>query len=318
MTRRMAALSVVLVWVSAPAAAPASQPASAPRPLAAGDYERTIQSGGIERTYRVHVPKKYDPAQPTPVVLAYHGAFTNAVIMAGFCGLNEKADKEGFICVYPNGTGLGKAVLFWNAGLAPPRADEKRADDVAYTRALLDDLAKVVTVDPKRVFATGMSNGGMMVYRLAAELPDRIAAVAAVGGTMSDAEPKPGRPVPVLHFHGTADTFVPYKGFKDGRQKVVRVRSVEDTLTAWARANGCGSPQADEKQPDIVADDGTTVTRKVWPAGPGGAEVILYTVHEGGHTWPGRTLGIARLGKSTRDISANDVIWEFFKKHPMK
>ncbi|HOD80690.1 MAG: Alpha/beta hydrolase family protein [Planctomycetes bacterium ADurb.Bin126] len=312
-------LSALLITLIVPSAGPATQAASAPaKALTAGDYERTIQSGGAARTYRVHVPKTYDPARPTPVVLAYHGGFTNAVIMAAFCGLNDKADKEGFIAVYPNGTGLGKAVLFWNAGLAPPRAGEKRADDVAYSAAVLDDLAGVVNVDPKRVYATGMSNGGMMVYRLAAELSGRIAAIAAVGGTMGDAEPKPARSVPVLHFHGTADTFVPYEGFKDARQTFIRVKSVEDTLSAWARLNGCGKPGAAEKLPDTAADDGTTVTRKVWPAGPSGAEVILYTVQNGGHTWPGRALGAARLGKSTRDISANDIIWEFFKKHPMK
>lgn len=286
--------------------------------LAPGNHERTVTTAEGQRSYTLHLPPQFDRAKPTPVVLAYHGAFTNGTIMAGFCGLNEKADREGFVVAYPNGTGLGKVVLFWNAGLAPARPGEKRADDVAFTRKILDDLDTVMTVDRKRVFAAGMSNGGFMVYRLAAELSDRIAAIAPVGGTMGDADPKPARPVPVIHFHGTADTYVRYGGLPDSRvPSIVRVRSVADTVSAWARADGCGEKPTVETVPDKV-DDGTTVTRKTFGPGKDGAEVVLYTIQNGGHTWPGREVGGQRLGKSTKDINANDLIWEFFQKHPMK
>ena len=141
-------------------------------PLAPGDHTRTLQVDGRERSYLVHVPPKYDPEKPTPVVLIFHGAATNASIMVGFCGMNPKADEANFVTVYPNGTGTANLFLTWNSGgFHGPNADQ-RPDDVKFVSMLLDDLATVVNIDPKRVFATGMSNGGMMCYRLAAELSD--------------------------------------------------------------------------------------------------------------------------------------------------
>ena len=181
-------------------------------PLAPGDHTRTLQVDGRERSYLVHVPPKFDPKKPTPVVLIFHGAGTNASIMVGFCGMNKKSDEANFVAVYPNGTGTADLFLTWNAGgFQGPNADH-RPDDVKFVSMLLDDLATVMNVDPKRVYATGMSNGGMLCYRLAAELSDRIAAIAPVSGTMAIEEYKPKRPVPVMHFHGTTDRIVPFNG----------------------------------------------------------------------------------------------------------
>ena len=243
--------------------------------LGPGDYVRSLKMGEADRSYLVHVPAQYDAKQPTPVVLVLHGAGTNGQITVSFCGLNKKSDEAGFIAVYPNGTGLAGIMLTWNAGGF--RGKEGKADDVAFIAKVLDDLATVLNVDPKRIYATGMSNGGFMVYRLAAELSDRIAAVAPVGGTMGEGEPKPVRPVPVIHFHGTADTYVRYGGADTRVPSLVKVRSVEDSVTTWARLNGCEAKPTVEKLPDKV-DDGTTVTRKTYGGGKGGAEVVLYTI----------------------------------------
>ena len=166
--------------------------------------------GEQKRTYIVHIPKGYDPKKPAPVVLALHGAAMNGSMMVWFTGLNKKSDKAGFIVVYPSGTGTGP-FLTWNAGGFKGKMAEGKADDVAFIGKLLDDLGTVVKVDEKRVYACGMSNGGMMCYRLAAELSDRIAAIAPVAGTIAIDESKPKRPVPVIHFHGTKDTFVPFE-----------------------------------------------------------------------------------------------------------
>src|SRR4051794_7837563 len=170
-------------------------------PLRSGDHTRLLAIGGESRSYSLHLPPSYDPKRPTPVVLALHAAAMNGAAMARFCGLNEKADRSGFVVVYPDGTGSTPFFLFWDAGGVRGRP----SDDVGYTAKLLDELATLVNVDPKRVYATGMSNGAMMCYRLASELSGRIAAIAPVGGTMATETCRPGRPVPVLHFHGTKD-----------------------------------------------------------------------------------------------------------------
>jgi polyhydroxybutyrate depolymerase len=237
----------------------------------------------------------------------------NASLMAGFCGLSEKADRSGFVVVYANGTGSTPLLRYWDAGGVRGRV----SDDVGYVARLLDDLATVVNVDPKRVFAAGMSNGAMMCYRLAAELSDRIAAIAAVAGTMAIEECRPRRPVPVIHFHGTRDGLVLYGGPDERTPPNIKFLSVDDTIRAWVRLNGCPDVPIAETLPDH-ASEGTTVRRKSYGPGKDGAEVVLYVIEGGGHTWPGREPRVRLLGKSTRDISANDLMWEFFQKHPMK
>ncbi len=280
--------------------------------LTPGNHTRTLKVGGQNRSYLVHVPAKYDGKTPVPVVLALHGAAMNGPMMAVFCGLNPKADAAGFIAVYPSGTGAGP-LLLWNAG---GFADKDRADDVAFIRALLDDLGSVAKVDPKRVYATGMSNGGMMCYRLAAELSDRIAAVAPVAGTMAIAKASPKRPVPVMHFHGTADALIPFDGPRKTRAQLIAFKSVDDSVRTWAKLDGCDEKPAVADLP-VRANDGTTVERKTFGRGKDGAEVVLFVIKGGGHTWPGQEPPVDFLGKSTKNIAANDLLWEFFQKHPM-
>lgn len=287
-------------------------------PLGPGDHARTIEFGGRTRSYLVHVPPKYDPKKPTPVVLAFHGGGSNAEQMVRFCGLNETADKEGFIVVYPSGTGRFEKMLTWNGGNCCGYAQWNKVDDVAFTRALLDDLAKFANLDPKRVYATGMSNGAIMCYRLASELSDRIAAIAPVAGPMGTEKCKPKRPVPVIHFHGTDDRYAPFKGGHGAKSiTTTQFYSVEHSIQAWVKANGCPETPTVAHLPD-KADDGMTVQRKTYGPGKEGAEVVLVEIKGGGHTWPGREPLVRFLGKTTTDISANDLMWEFFQKHPMK
>jgi polyhydroxybutyrate depolymerase len=282
-------------------------------PLAPGDHVRSLTIGNLARSYAVHVPPTYDPGRPTPVVLALHAAAMNGASMARFCGLNETADRAGFVVVYPNGTGSTPFFLYWDAGGVRGRP----SDDVGFVAKLLDDLATVVHVDPRRVYATGMSNGAMMCYRLAAELSDRIAAIAPVAGTMAIETFRPRRPVPVLHFHGTKDGLVLFGGPDERIPENLKFLSVDASIRAWAEADGCPETPAVFEVPDLV-EDGTRVLRKSYGPGRGGAEVILYIIEGGGHTWPGREPRIPYLGRSTRDIAANDLIWEFFQKHALK
>ena len=294
--------------------------AEQPKPaehLQPGDSTRTVLIGDRERSYLVHVPPQYNPEKPTPVVLALHGAWTNGKVMEIYSGLNHTADANGFIAVYPNGTGPSDATLFWNSGHWPARSGRQPPDDIAFFNGLLDDLATVANVDSKRVFATGISNGAMMCHRLAAEMSDRIAAIAPVSGTLCISDPKPQRPVPVLEFHGTADKIVRYDGKPSATAEFLGYKSVDDTINAWMKANGCRGKLVTEDRDDN-AHDGTKVS--VSTSG-GDNEVTLVKIEGGGHTWPGASslpFSERLLGKTTHNISANDMIWEFFARHPMK
>ena len=291
--------------------------AGQPQRLGPGDHERKLTIDGRARSYLVHVPPGYDPQRAMPVVLILHGAMTNGLITVAFTGMNAKADTAGFIAVYPNGTGKREPFLFWNAGGLPPGVAPRLPDDVAFIRAALDDLATVVHVDPLRIHATGISNGAMMCYKLAAELADRIASIAPVAGTMIFPDPKPARPVAVLHFHGTDDKLVPFAGQKMRGPRGAGMQSVEETVHAWCAIDGCPTEPIVTAEPDTAAD-GTTVTRKTYGPGKDGTEVVLYEITGGGHTWPGQKTPVGFLGRTTLDISANDLIWEFFQKHPFR
>ena len=208
-------------------------------------------------------------------------------------------------------------MLTFNAGNCCAYAAEQRIDDVAFTRRILDDMEAIAAVDRRRVFATGMSNGGMMAYRLAAELSDRIAAIASVGGPMGTTECHPHRAVSVMHVHGDADEFAPFHGGRGRGFSGTEFHSVDHGIEAWVRANGCDPLPVVGRLPDRE-DDGTTVRQVRYGGGRDGTEVVLLVVEGGGHTWPGREPRLRTLGVATRDISANDMIWEFFQRHPMR
>lgn len=285
-----------------------------------GNHSRTVRVGEHERRYRVLIPKKYDSSKPTPVVIIYHGGGGNPESMIRLTGMNAKAEDAGFIVVYPYGTGqLANSLLTFNGGECCGYAMQNKIDDVGFTRELLDDLATVANVDDDRVFATGLSNGGIMAHYVASELSDRIAAVAPVGGPLMMEAPRNKRAVSVMHFHGTADAFAPFeggygKGFL-GRSKVTKFRSVDHTIQSWVNANGCNPNPEIVALPDVV-EDNMKSTRKTWSGGKDGSEVVLIEIEGGGHTWPGQKPILSSLGESTMDISANDLMWEFFQKHP--
>ena len=285
-------------------------------PLGPGDHTLALAVGGLQRSAIVHIPPQYDRTVAMPVVLAFHGGGANAENMVRFSGLNDKADEAGFIAVYPNGTGRLSRMLTFNGGNCCGQAAANGLDDVEFTRRLLDDVANACTIDPKRVFATGMSNGGIMAYRLASELSDRIAAIAPVGGPMGTKGCRPGRPVSVIHFHGTEDVFAPFQGGRGRGLSGTSFFSVDHSIAAWVEADGCNPTPVTIRLPDTT-DDGTTVTRTTYGQGKDGAEVVLIAIEGGGHTWPGREPRLASLGKSTRDISANDLMWAFFQRHPL-
>jgi polyhydroxybutyrate depolymerase len=283
-------------------------------PLGPGDHFCSLTVGGLNRTYLVHIPMGYDSTKPEPVVLALHGAAMTGSMMVRFSGLNETSEKNNFIVVYPNGTGFGP-IQTWNAGGLPPKMTKGKPNDVEFIGKVLDDLSTRTNVDAKRVYACGMSNGAMMCYRLAAEMSDRIAAIAPVAGTLAIPESHPKRPVPVLHFHGSADPIVPFD-HATTKPSFMKLRSVDESIQTWVNLDGCD----DKPTEDVLSKDGDDmkVTRKIYSGGKNGSEVVLVTIDGGGHTWPGQKPPVEFIGKSAMNISADDLIWEFFQKHPMK
>lgn len=290
------------------------------QPRAAADAASTIQVGGLTRTYLLHVPRTYDKAGPAALVFAFHGGTGRASTMSKITGdLDAVADRHGFIVVYPEGTDK-----HWNDGR---ETQPDNTDDVGFISELIDQLAKGYNVDRKRIYATGISNGGMFAQRLACDLSEKIAAIASVAATMPQNLPgrcAPKRPVAVLIMHGTADPLFPYAG---GELKGAgkggyggKVLSAADAVKFWVTHNKTSASPTVTSLPDIDPQDGTSVKRMTYGNGQEGTEVVLYEIEGGGHTWPGGLQYFPErlIGKVSRDISGNEVIWEFFGKHPMR
>ncbi len=287
--------------------------AAAPAP---GDSEVHIQSGGIDRWYLQHVPATAAPASGWPVIIDFHGFSEGAKIHTVGSALGPYGDSAGFVTIDPQGTG---SPAFWNSSATPGVVD-----DVQFTRDLLAHVESGLCVDPARVFAAGLSNGAFMTSRVACDMSDVFAAVAPVAGIIAfDCTPK--RPVPVIAFHGTADTFVPFNGgigsgaaslkFTSDSAKAVgaKLLPVPQAAAAWAKRNGCtGGPT----ERSVAAD----VKESTWAGCPPGAEVELYVVDGGGHTWPGSKFftRVANIvGRTTMSIDANALLWAFFQAHPL-
>ena len=281
-----------------------------PEVLKPGTHKRFLEFGQQKRSYLLHIPPGYDPNKPMPLVVAFHGYSMTADLMPWFTGLSKKADQAGFLVVYPNGTGL---LPGWNAGGFPGKLAKNQVDDVGFTAKLLDDVATLVKVDSKRVYATGMSNGGMMCHRLAAELPERFAAVAPVSGTLALDELSPKRPVPLLHFHGTADTFVPVDGIGTKKASFIKVKGVDETITTWVDLNKSNPLPIVARIPPKTSQQ--PIVQKYYPASEAGAEVMLYLIEGGGHTWPGGPANGGFIGNCTCDLNATDIMWDFFQRH---
>ncbi len=297
----------------------------AAEPISSKDLSGSIEFKGYRRTFLIHLPPDHGASGSYPLVVVLHGGGGTARHMKRrFSGFDGFADRNGFIAVYPDGVERQ-----WNDGrtIDASEAHRSNVDDVGFLSGLVNYVIRRYHGNVKRVYFTGISNGALMSYRLACEIPDTIAAIAAVTGNLPEnlISAAPAVPVPVLILNGTEDPLVPWEGgpirvpLSRGKDRG-RVLSAADTVRFWVRANGCAAAPVDEEVPDRDPGDGCRVVRHVYGGCTRGAEVILYEMKGGGHTWPGgpQYLPASIVGRTCRDIDATLIIGEFFKKHEKK
>lgn len=292
-------------------AAPQAQADTKAKITKPGDYVYSIDFGGSKREYRVHVPAGYDPAKPTPLLVALHGGGGNMNFMASEenYGLNAKSDRESFIVVFPNGFSRSASGKFatWNAGNCCGPARDNNIDDVGFIRQVIENLSQQLNIDHQKIFATGMSNGGLMAHRLACEMSDTFKAIAPVAGTDNTKSCNPKNPVSVLQIHAKNDDHLPFNGGmgpKSMGSAVTSFTSVPESISRWVKRNGC-SPT-----PKRVLDKPGAYCDRYAPC-QGGAEVELCATENGAHSWPGARKWRSSEPPSTA-IGANDVMWDFF------
>jgi polyhydroxybutyrate depolymerase len=271
------------------------------RPAPAGDTDGSVTSGGLQRTYILHVPPSYDGTRALPLVLNFHGFGSNAREQAIYSGFPAIADEAGFITVAGNGTGDPQQWTYPGLG---------DVDEARFVADLLDKLEAELCIDASRVYLVGMSNGAAISTSIACALPDRIAAIAEVGATASPRTCAAGVSIPLITFRGTEDLCVPYEGGTSQCGMRLPVVAAEEAARQWARQDGCNPAPAYQR----VAED---VIVTAYSECTGFAAVLLYTIEGGGHTWPG-SLDIARLGRTTQTINATDIIWQFFQAHSIE
>ncbi|SFB93024.1 polyhydroxybutyrate depolymerase [Parapedobacter composti] len=277
------------------------------------DWERlvnwdTLMVDGRARTFNVHLPPQYEEGADTfPLVIGLHGLGGSAVQFDRHYHFSGKADREGFVAVYPNGVRSdGRfGIRTWNAGTCCDFAMRENVDDVRFISELIDRLLESYRIDPKRVYVTGMSNGGMLTYRLAAEIPQKIAAIAPVSCTMVfDPPADQPRPVPIIHLHSVLDEIIPYNGGTNSLG--YHFPPVDSILNVWAARNGC--------LPDPQVTEGAGYTVKQWVDELDCPFMVHYLTEDGGHSWPGGEQVRPGAAPPSAAINGNELIWGFFQR----
>ena len=272
----------------------------------------TITVDGRERTYLVHRPTTIDRDDGTSLVVVLHGGFGTAAQARQSYGWDAKADAENFVVAYPNG--IDRA---WNAGTCCGRPQRDGVDDVKFLGAVIDQVTRAEGVVPDRVYATGISNGGMMAYRLACELPGKVVAIGPVAASMTVGCDQPApRPTGVLHIHGLDDRNVPFAGGVGTKGVAKDERpSIPSVIERWRAIDGCAGVPA-------TTTAGAVTTTISGPCAAG-TEVVLVTVAGAGHQWPGSTPASAAARRAldldvpSTALDATATLWDFFSRQPL-
>jgi polyhydroxybutyrate depolymerase len=264
-------------------------PTATPAPtLQPNEITRTVTVDGVERSYLLHIPPGVDAIHPLPVVFAFHGAGEQPATMQLATGFNEIADNNHFVLVYPEG--LGNT---WNGGKCCGYAVTNNIDDEAFVREVLSDLGAIVSINPKRIYATGFSNGGILSYRLACDMSDVFAAIAPVAGTLTYSPCAPQQPVSILHVQGMADRTVPFEG-----GGTLNFPPLEQVIATWVDLNSCPSSATVDKPIEKI-------TRSAYTPCKAGTAIEIYAVESGGHSWVSKYI-----------YPLSETIWDFFAAHP--
>lgn len=266
-------------------------------------------SNGEKRTYLLHVPESYNPAIPTPLVITIHGFAQWPANQMRVSQWNELAEQHGFIVVYPSGTGFP---LQWRVSEdhANPGGPGK---EIAFFSDLIDELADEYNIDSSRIYANGLSNGGGMALLLACQLSDRITAVGSVAGAylLNWKDCQPNRQVPAIFFHGKADEIVPFDGGPSERFALAFPK-IPEFVHSYAQKNGCDS------MPTTVLET-ASVSGVRYSNCKENADVTFYAIDDGGHTWPGGSpLPKWITGKTSQEINATQLMWEFFREFSIR
>ena len=285
-----------------------------------GRYRMDVEfkTAGFSRKSLVYIPPGYDPAVARPLVVVLHGAFSNAAEMeekAGFFGL---ADREGGVVLYPEGIGILGYLQHWNAGHCCGKAEKDGIDDIGFLDAAIDNAIRRFSVDAKKVYLVGHSNGGMLAHRYAVEKGERLAGVAAVSAAINSRTderktfavlPNPKNQLPVCIVHGLDDDSIPYTGGKAAKHKDREFSSVADATEYWLKGNGCQNAATDE----ILF--GGRVKQSVWKTCNDNSRVAVYSIEKWGHDWPGRNVISTVEDEKPFDFDAAEIIWEFFSQN---
>jgi len=338
----LAAALTALIVVAGTAVASGGSPgtttttASSHLQPAGGSYIFTLKFDGLERDYRLHVPPAAAAGKPLPLVLNLHGATQNAQLEEITSDMDPNADLNGYLVAYPDGTRISKvltpdpiaknAQYGWNAGMCCGLPVTKKINDVGFLLKVISDIASKTPVDLRRVYMTGISNGGMMAYAMAAEASGHIAAISSVSGQVEIPVIHPTRSVPTMEFHSVDDPIAKFAGTPN-KNPQLRL-SVMEGIDQWVKADGC------RKTPTIGAtivgaagsiSAGETATPITYAPCRSGAEVALWRFTGSGHVWPGSPLNmgpqknwiLAGVGRGIILVNADETMWQFFQKYSL-
>lgn len=276
--------------------------------------QQFLNHNGVTRDYQIYIPPAFDKARPTPLLIVLHGRTSNAQRMADLTSFNSRADQYGFVVVYPEGIHNQWNYLHGISGFT------EQPNDSEFLLKIVAAVENKYRIDSKRVYVTGISNGGFMTQRLACYAPDKFAAfasVAAGGYAAMPVECVNQGPVNMLYMHGTADKKVPWQGLGvtdgDGNQQLVTM-SIMNSVKFWARRNQCSPAVASKEIPPKGDPPATRVKILSSTDCLENVEVVLYAIIGGGHNWPGAPdiIPPSIAGPVNTDIHASDVIWSFF------